>query len=139
MQTTWRWLLLISWQVYIELNLKLSKCLRLLSNFTISRDFLSRNFALSLFTKLPVRYSIWGKYVEFVLNKLKLETFRKISMFRFKNFYVKWKIIVCSEIAFSKNSYRVESSKLNCNAYPLNGSYMIRVFTKRYFWTDYNI
>ena len=95
---------------------KLSKRLWLLSNFAISLNFLSKNIALSCFIKLRVRYSIQGKYVEFVLNKLKLQTSRKISMFRFNNFYIKWTIIVCSGITFSKNSYHVESSQLNCNA-----------------------
>ena len=65
---------------------KLSKRLWLFSNFAISLNFLSKNFALSCFIKLPVRYSIWGKYVECVLNILKLQTLRKISLFRFKNF-----------------------------------------------------
>ena len=114
------------------------KTITTVHKFSISLHFLSKNFALSWFIKLPVRYSIRGKYVEFVLHKLKVQTLRKISMFRFKNFYILCTIIVCSEITFSKNWYHIESSQLNCNAYPLAGSYMTRVFTETYFWTDYN-
>ena len=77
------------------------------------------------------------KYVEFVLSKLKLQTLLKTSCFN--NFYI-IKIIetMIHYSLLGKNSYPVENSKLNCNAYPLTGSYMIRVFTKRNSRTDCN-
>ena len=48
------------------------------------------------------------------------------------------KIIVCSEIPFSENSYHMETSRLICFANRMTGFYMIQVFTKRYFRVDIN-
>ena len=45
---------------------------------------------------------------------------------------------VCSETRFTKNSYHIETSKLQRFANQLTGFYMIRDFTERYFLTDYN-
>ena len=48
------------------------------------------------------------------------------------------KIVVCSEMPFTKNSDHMETSQLICFANRLTGFYMIEVFTKRYFRTDIN-
>ena len=48
------------------------------------------------------------------------------------------KLVACSEIPLSKNSYHMETSQLICFANRLTGFYMIEVFTKRYFRTDIN-
>ena len=48
------------------------------------------------------------------------------------------KLVVCSEIPFSKNSYHMETSQLICLANRMTGFYMIQVFTERYFRTDIN-
>ena len=46
--------------------------------------------------------------------------------------------ITCLGILFTKNFYRVETSRFICIAYQLSGSYILRVFTERYFGTDYS-
>ena len=43
------------------------------------------------------------------------------------------KLVVCSEIPFSKNSYHTETSQLICFANEMIGFYMIQVLTERYF------
>ena len=48
------------------------------------------------------------------------------------------KLVVCSEITFSKNTYHMETSQLICFANRMPGFYMIQVFTERYFRTDIN-
>ena len=52
--------------------------------------------------------------------------------------FCRQKLVVCSEIPFSKNSYHMETSQLICLANRMTGFYMIQVFTERYFRTDIN-
>ena len=48
-------------------------------------------------------------------------------------------IKVCLEMPFSKNMFHVETIQLIYFANQLAGSYMMGVFTERYFQTDYRI
>ena len=47
--------------------------------------------------------------------------------------FCRQKLVVCSEIPFSKNSYHTETSQLICFANEMIGFYMIQVLTERYF------
>ena len=47
-------------------------------------------------------------------------------------------IIVCLEMPFSKSSYHIGTSQQICIAIQFTVFYMIRVFTEKYFATDYN-
>ena len=57
---------------------------------------------------------------------------------RFKH-YILLILIICSEIPFSKSSYRIETSQAISKANKLTYFYMIQVFTKRYSQTDCSI
>ena len=46
--------------------------------------------------------------------------------------------ITCLGTLFTKNFYRIETSQFICIPYQLSGSYILRVFTEKYFGIDYN-
>ena len=47
-------------------------------------------------------------------------------------------VIIFLGILFTKNLYHIETSQFICIANKLSGFYILRVFTERYFGTDYS-
>ena len=52
--------------------------------------------------------------------------------------FCRQKLVVCSKVSFSKNSYHMETSQVICFATRTTGFYIIQVFTERHFRTDIN-